>query len=211
MALKKTTKCTKKNWRRVKRSRQAKGTEPKEIKLKCPKGQQCYVYYLENAKRTGVYIGYTTDFKRRIRQHNGEIKGGARRTKRKGGPWKFAMILSFPASWFHKINAMRLEKACQRMGRTRKFYQKRKLPSVEFAQIHIKGRPSVTDHVNNLLWGCYNRNRFTKSLPEFDAKNEEHCMKVYMDDSILQATDIEKQFSLAPFWSPKVFPLSSLV
>ena len=36
------------------------------------------VYLLKNENKS--YIGYTNDFKRRLRQHNGEIKGGAKYT-----------------------------------------------------------------------------------------------------------------------------------
>jgi len=44
------------------------------------------VYLIENV-RGRYYIGITTDIKRRLRQHNGEIKGGAKAT-RAGRPWK---------------------------------------------------------------------------------------------------------------------------
>ena len=38
------------------------------------------VYLLKNENKS--YIGYTNDFKRRLRQHNGEIKGGAKYTSK---------------------------------------------------------------------------------------------------------------------------------
>jgi predicted GIY-YIG superfamily endonuclease len=44
----------------------------------------CYVLKSCTTKR--LYIGYTTNFPRRIRQHNGEIVGGAKKTE-KGRPW----------------------------------------------------------------------------------------------------------------------------
>ena len=44
------------------------------------------VYLLRNA--TGrTYIGFTNNPRRRLRQHNGEVKGGARKT-RLGRPWE---------------------------------------------------------------------------------------------------------------------------
>lgn len=52
-----------------------------------------YVYVLWNAARTHTYAGYTVNPKRRLRQHNGEIKGGAKYTS-KYGPWSFAFVIA---------------------------------------------------------------------------------------------------------------------
>ena len=38
-----------------------------------------------------TYVGSTTDPRRRLRQHNGEIKGGARSTRGKG-PWTLGRV-----------------------------------------------------------------------------------------------------------------------
>ena len=40
------------------------------------------------------YIGYTTDPLRRLRQHNGELVNGAKRTSRKGRPWRLVLCVS---------------------------------------------------------------------------------------------------------------------
>jgi predicted GIY-YIG superfamily endonuclease len=48
-------------------------------------------YLITNGKRT--YVGISNNFGRRLRQHNGEISGGARSTSRRaieGQPWRFA-------------------------------------------------------------------------------------------------------------------------
>ena len=58
-----------------------------------------HVYLLQsisNPRKT--YIGYTVNPKRRIRQHNGEIEGGAWKTYR-ARPWKMiCYITGFPDS-----------------------------------------------------------------------------------------------------------------
>lgn len=43
-----------------------------------------YIIFSEKFKRT--YVGCTVDMMRRLRQHNGEIRGGAKAT-RMGRPW----------------------------------------------------------------------------------------------------------------------------
>jgi predicted GIY-YIG superfamily endonuclease len=46
------------------------------------------VYLLYNTKLDVVYCGISTDVMRRVKQHNGSIKGGARNTKRGQGFWE---------------------------------------------------------------------------------------------------------------------------
>lgn len=68
-----------------------------------------YCYILRNTDekyKRRTYNGSTNNLKRRIRQHNEEIKGGARATKGKGGKWEYCAILY----GFHDhINALSCE------------------------------------------------------------------------------------------------------
>jgi predicted GIY-YIG superfamily endonuclease len=50
----------------------------------------CYLLKSENS--TCTYVGSTNNLKRRIRQHNGEIKGGAKYTS-KNRPWSIILFI----------------------------------------------------------------------------------------------------------------------
>ena len=63
-----------------------------------------HVYILKEINGKKTYVGYTNNLERRIRQHNGEIKGGAKYTQ--GKKWEyFAHISNFP----NKIIALQCE------------------------------------------------------------------------------------------------------
>lgn len=55
-----------------------------------------FVYLLYNTLNNRTYLGVTNNLNRRIRQHNGEISGGARYTKNfKGdGKWEYFLNIS---------------------------------------------------------------------------------------------------------------------
>jgi predicted GIY-YIG superfamily endonuclease len=70
-----------------------------------------YCYILWNRVNNRTYNGYTVDLKRRLRQHNGEIKGGAKFTTRcVGVNWEFLAIVSvFDEIAFDKRKALSCE------------------------------------------------------------------------------------------------------
>lgn len=79
-----------------------------------PKRHSCYILY--NDTNAMTYNGYTVDPQRRLRQHNGVIRGGARYTQRareKHGvqEWKVLALVSCPdgAAGFDKRKALSLE------------------------------------------------------------------------------------------------------
>lgn len=52
-------------------------------------------YCIQNVEETRTYVGATNSFSRRIRQHNGEISGGAKSTS--GWSWKpIILVRGFP-------------------------------------------------------------------------------------------------------------------
>lgn len=64
-----------------------------------------FVYMLVNTRNT-TYIGMTNNPRRRVRQHNGIIKGGARATRRSNTWWMFTVV-----GMFTKIEALKFERA----------------------------------------------------------------------------------------------------
>ena len=66
--------------------------------------QYCYVLYSGNR----TYVGYTVDPARRVRQHNGLIKGGARATRRATN-WAFLAIVGTADPAFTNVKALSLE------------------------------------------------------------------------------------------------------
>jgi putative endonuclease len=74
-----------------------------------------WVYVLQSETTALTYTGATTNLARRMRQHNGELVGGARSTFR-GRPWK-VLHLEGPMG---KVEAMRREYAIKQMSRAQK-------------------------------------------------------------------------------------------
>ena len=50
------------------------------------------IYVLYSARRNRTYVGIAVDLPRRLRQHNGDVAGGAKST-RAGRPWTLARTI----------------------------------------------------------------------------------------------------------------------
>ena len=68
-------------------------------------GNACYILCSDIGNTT--YNGYTNNITRRLRQHNGEIKGGAAATRNK--KWHYIAIIKSDDPVFTKEKAMSLE------------------------------------------------------------------------------------------------------
>lgn len=82
---------------------------PNVAPLKKNKRYYCYILGQTRHVHSGMgrtYNGYTVDLKHRLRQHNGEIKGGAFATKNKG-PWEFIAVMTC-LDWT-SVRAMQVE------------------------------------------------------------------------------------------------------
>jgi len=86
-----------------------------EVSSKTTKETKYYCYFLgQHNNWTGqTYNGYTVNLSRRLRQHNGEIKGGAWATTAKDkGAWSFIAALTSD-SWASVSRAMACEWNCR--------------------------------------------------------------------------------------------------
>jgi len=72
------------------------------------------VYLLWNPVYKRTYIGCTTDVNRRLRQHNGEVKGGAKSTRKYSPFWKVEMVIE---GFDGRSSAMRWEKILKSRSR----------------------------------------------------------------------------------------------
>ena len=95
-----------------------------------------FVYWIRSGTRH--YIGATVDPKRRLRQHNRELLGGAKKTRK--GPWYFHLIISGFRTWREALQFEWAFKYFSRRART------------------IRDRESV-------LHTLFARNRWTSNSP----------------------------------------------
>ena len=78
------------------------------------------VYMLRHSTRPGLsYVGATVDLQRRLRQHNGELVGGARRTARGRTDGTWYLLASVHGLQTYR-NALRFEWALKRECRMRR-------------------------------------------------------------------------------------------
>lgn len=75
-----------------------------------------YVYLLSTLDEKSTYVGATVDLHHRLRQHNGEIKGGAKYTTSRGA-WKRVLYVTGFPTW---SDALRFEWRWKQLGRKAK-------------------------------------------------------------------------------------------
>ena len=97
-----------------------------------------YVYLLLSTSCNNTYVGATINVNRRLRQHNGEIKGGAKATTSKGKQWQRVCYVSGFPDW---SSALQFEWRWKQLSRQSK-YQRISIPLIR--------RISALDHLLSL-------------------------------------------------------------
>ena len=138
-----------------------------------------FCYVLVNSSRRNTYVGYTVNPMRRLRQHNGELTGGAKYTSAHGPGWQFALILTSPSeSWTHK-KALSLEYHMKphgkKMGRAQGDPMLRRIELLKTSLVHAKFidysfnlfvSPTYESSIKSELIDFENRLRYMESIAE---------------------------------------------
>ncbi|XP_062197018.1 structure-specific endonuclease subunit slx1-like [Phragmites australis] len=109
------------------------------------------VYLIASSRIPRTYVGVTTDFPRRLRQHNGELKGGAKATCA-GSPWNLACLIEgfasrseaceFESKWKNiskKMARKRNEPSMKSVLQHREAALSRVETSIDFSQLKSNG------------------------------------------------------------------------
>ena len=102
----------------------------------CPTGP--VVYILRNGK--SLYVGATIDLSHRIRQHNGELSGGAHRTSTKGPGW---VCLLYVQGFQSRTESLQFEYALKREAKHHGYSTQARKRAVHalLSQEHWTSRP----------------------------------------------------------------------
>lgn len=125
------------------------------------------VYIIENNGYT--YVGVSPDPIRRLRQHNGEIKGGAKYTTSKGSGWRHICLIH---GFQNKIQAMQFEWAVK--------------------HVPPKNLGGLTNRINK-LFTILNKEKWTSNAPfsntvpliiewKYEINNNEHILPSYISE-----------------------------
>ena len=96
------------------------------------------VYILRNGK--SLYVGATIDLSHRIRQHNGELSGGAHRTSSKGPGW---VCLLYVQGFQSRTESLQFEYALKREAKHHGYSTQARKRAVHalLSQEHWTNRP----------------------------------------------------------------------
>ena len=118
-----------------------------------------YFVYLIRNKFNYIYIGCTNNLIRRKRQHNRELKGGAKATLRGAGTWRYVCFIA----GLSKTQALQLEWKLKR--RLKKYIYKNYKKQIEqlFFTLKLKRFTKKAINSNELLLTIF----WNEQIPDF--------------------------------------------
>jgi len=164
------------------------------------------VYLLEEAGGRASYVGWTVNLARRLRQHNGEITGGAKYTTR-GGPWRFAATVTGEGGWWTRTQALQFEwawKHCRsrRAAAQRTRARRSRGGSIGTGDFSFSGHSAVTRRLNDLFRLLDSRRRWTRSSSEYSALVGQ-TVTVRLAEPFA-ADGVRQRFTASRLWNPTV-------
>jgi predicted GIY-YIG superfamily endonuclease len=194
-------------------SRKRKHEETKEKK------KRWFVYVVQSMQTGRTYVGMTVNNPvKRLRQHNGIIKGGANLTKR-GQPFRTVMYITASRKWFTKIEALQLEWCLKHY--TRRLYGKfrkfKKIPlnkkrAIPLFKKRDKRNPWI-QRVNALVWIFDKKDPWTSNSPEKKDIKAPIKLRWRIHREFFETIDKEKQIcdwaKSSCYWPASLKPIKS--
>jgi putative endonuclease len=167
-------------------------------------GENCWVYVLESISNpNNSYVGYTVNRQRRIRQHNGELVGGAKYTSSRG-PWRMVMAIRGNGLWWTRKAALSLEWRLKHVARGRFRNRRRPKGLSRWVHLHLPGQhPAAARRLNDLCWLLHNRQKWTQNSPQY-ARGQK--LTVEMHPSLI-TPKIKEFLAKCQYWEPSLVPL----
>jgi predicted GIY-YIG superfamily endonuclease len=166
------------------------------------------VYVLEADGGTNSYIGWTTNLARRLRQHNGDLVGGAKYTTRKSNSWRFAATITGIGAWWTRTAALQLEWAIKhcRAPRSRRRRSTVFAPATgSTAGLSFPGHAAISRRLADLYRLLNTRRRWTRSSPEYSPADG-HAVRIELAPDFCTHAARQRLASTS-FWNPTVAPL----
>lgn len=85
-----------------------------------------YMYLIASSTQSNknhTYIGCSSNFKKRLKQHNGEISGGPRITRKSNTIWVPLFIIQIPKNWNYSTKQLKYDWKTQSRGIVSRLYK----------------------------------------------------------------------------------------
>jgi predicted GIY-YIG superfamily endonuclease len=128
------------------KEKEMNNVQPLYLDIVTPSDHVCYIIRSVNYNK--IYIGYTINFPHRLRQHNGEIAGGAKKTI-KWRPWYAICVIK---GFAEHTSALRFEYRLQHPGHRRTSKQDIILFVLQTLHALIRSGDGSVEKNNKISW-----------------------------------------------------------